>query len=153
MRRRLGWLCIVPALAAIASIQTALEPIEKVEAAVSATPDYPAATWIPASLANYSYANRPHDRQINLIVIHDIEGSYASAIATFQDPARAGSAHYVIGAQGQVAQMVQEHDIAWHAGNWDYNTRSIGIERTTPASSVARTITPTPVRTGTGPTT
>jgi len=128
LRRRLGWLCIVPALAAIASIQTALEPIEKVEAAVSATPDYPAATWIPASLANYSYANRPHDRQINLIVIHDIEGSYASAIATFQDPARAGSAHYVIGAQGQVAQMVQEHDIAWHAGNWDYNTRSIGIE-------------------------
>jgi hypothetical protein len=24
--------------------------------------------------------------------------------------------------------MVQEKDIAWHAGNWDYNTRSIGIE-------------------------
>ena len=24
--------------------------------------------------------------------------------------------------------MVREHDIAWHAGNWDYNTRAIGIE-------------------------
>jgi N-acetylmuramoyl-L-alanine amidase len=128
LRRRLGWLCIVPALAGIAFAQAALDPIAKVEAAVSATPDYPAATWIPADLANYSYGNRPHDRQINLIVIHDIEGSYASAIAAFQDPARAGSAHYVIGAQGQIAQMVQEHDIAWHAGNWDYNTRSIGIE-------------------------
>jgi N-acetyl-anhydromuramyl-L-alanine amidase AmpD len=24
--------------------------------------------------------------------------------------------------------MVQEKDVAWHAGNWDYNTRAIGIE-------------------------
>jgi N-acetyl-anhydromuramyl-L-alanine amidase AmpD len=24
--------------------------------------------------------------------------------------------------------MVLEKDIAWHAGNWDYNTRAIGIE-------------------------
>ena len=24
--------------------------------------------------------------------------------------------------------MVAEQDIAWHAGNWDYNTRAIGIE-------------------------
>jgi hypothetical protein len=24
--------------------------------------------------------------------------------------------------------MVHEHDVAWHAGNWDVNTRSIGIE-------------------------
>src|SRR5438094_5673111 len=24
--------------------------------------------------------------------------------------------------------MVLEKDVAWHAGNWDYNTRAIGIE-------------------------
>ena len=34
----------------------------------------------------------------------------------------------MVGYQGQVAQMVLEKDIAWHAGNWDYNTRAIGIE-------------------------
>ncbi len=39
------------------------------------------------------------------------------------------SAHYVVrSADGHIAQCVRERDIAWHAGNWDYNTRSIGIE-------------------------
>jgi N-acetyl-anhydromuramyl-L-alanine amidase AmpD len=90
--------------------------------------DYGPAVWIPASTANYTVADRTHDYPVDMIVIHDIEGSYASAINAFQNPQRAGSAHYVIGSSGQVAQMVAEKDIAWHAGNWDYNTRSIGIE-------------------------
>jgi N-acetyl-anhydromuramyl-L-alanine amidase AmpD len=29
---------------------------------------------------------------------------------------------------GYVAQCVRESNIGWHAGNWDYNTRSVGIE-------------------------
>jgi N-acetylmuramoyl-L-alanine amidase len=93
-----------------------------------ATSDYPPATWAPASSANYSPADRPHDYPIDMIVIHDTESSYASAISMFRDPARQASAHYVVSQTGRVAQMVLEHDIAWHAGNWDYNTRSIGIE-------------------------
>jgi len=96
--------------------------------AMATTPDYPPATWAPASSANFSIADRPHDYPIDMIVIHDTESSYASAISDFQDPARQASAHYVVSQTGRVAQMVLEHDIAWHAGNWDYNTRSIGIE-------------------------
>jgi N-acetylmuramoyl-L-alanine amidase len=96
--------------------------------AVSSTPDYPLATWNPASLNNFSWANRPHDYPVQLIVIHDTEGTYATAIQEFQDPTFAASAHYVVSDAGQITQMVHEHDIAWHAGNWDYNTRSIGIE-------------------------
>jgi hypothetical protein len=39
------------------------------------------------------------------------------------------SAHYVVRqSDGQIAQMVRNKDIAWHAGNWWYNQRSIGIE-------------------------
>ncbi len=105
------------------------------KAAIAATaiattpgPDYPLATWVPASPSNYSTANRPHDYAINKIVIHDIEGSYGSAIQEFQNGATQASAHYVVSDQGQMAQMVNEHDIAWHAGNWDYNTHAIGIE-------------------------
>ena len=94
----------------------------------AATPDYSGATWIPASPYNYTVANRPHDYPVDMIVIHDIEGDAARAIGLFQDPTRAGSAHYVIDYNGAVTQMVQEKDIAWHAGNWDYNTRAIGIE-------------------------
>jgi len=90
--------------------------------------DYPLATWVPANANNYTVADRPDDYQVNMIVIHDIEGSVSSAIRAFQDPNRAGSAHYVIGYNGAVYQMVAEKDIAWHAGNWDYNSRAIGIE-------------------------
>jgi hypothetical protein len=86
------------------------------------------ATWVPANLNNFSYGNRPHDYPVNMIIIHDIEGTAGSAIQAFQDPSRAASAHYVVSDAGQIWQMVAEHDIAWHAGNWDYNTRAIGIE-------------------------
>lgn len=37
------------------------------------------------------------------------------------------SAHYVVEA-GKVACIVDPDDTAWHAGNWWYNLRSIGIE-------------------------
>src|SRR5437762_6582821 len=94
----------------------------------TASPDYPSASWIPASSSNFTVANRPTDYPIDMIVIHDIEGSAGSAIQAFQDPNRAASAHYVIGYDGAITQMVLEKDIAWHAGNWDYNTRAIGIE-------------------------
>jgi len=97
-------------------------------AAVLTSVDYPPATWTPAAPTNYTVANRPQDYPIDMIVIHDIEGSAASAIKTFQDPKRHASANYVISYTGQVWQMVLETDIAWHAGNWDYNTRAIGIE-------------------------
>jgi hypothetical protein len=91
-------------------------------------PDYPGASWVAASTANYSTASRPHDYPIDMIIIHDTEGSYGSAIREFQNPATQDSAHYVVSDQGQVTQMVKEHDVAWHSGNWDYNTRAIGIE-------------------------
>jgi N-acetylmuramoyl-L-alanine amidase len=96
--------------------------------ALAATPDYPPATWVPASSANYTPANRTHDYPIDMIIIHDTEGSFATAVSIFQNPSRQASAHYVVSKTGQIDQMVLEHDIAWHAGNWDYNTRSIGIE-------------------------
>ncbi|HEY8814877.1 MAG TPA: N-acetylmuramoyl-L-alanine amidase [Candidatus Dormibacteraeota bacterium] len=102
--------------------------------------DYPRATWVPAARTNFTVANRPHDYPIDMIVIHDIEGSYGSAIKVFQDPKRHGSAHYVISYHGQVTQMVSEKDIAWHAGNWDYNTRAIGIEHEGYASKNLYTI-------------
>ena len=97
-------------------------------AAIAATPDYWHATWNPASSANYTVADRPHDYPVDMVVIHDIEGSAQSAINAFKDPNRQASAHYVVSKTGATTQMVAEKDIAWHAGNWDYNTRAIGIE-------------------------
>ena len=94
----------------------------------AASADYPPAGWVAASTANFSTANRPRDYPVDMVIIHDTEGSYGSAIAEFQNPAAQSSAHYVVSDAGDITQMVREHDIAWHAGNWDYNTRAIGIE-------------------------
>jgi N-acetyl-anhydromuramyl-L-alanine amidase AmpD len=91
--------------------------------------DYPAAHWVPASTSNYTKSNRPSTYPIELVVIHVTQETFADTITLFQDPSHAACAHYVTrSADGYIDQMVREKDIAWHAGNWDYNTRSIGIE-------------------------
>ncbi|MER5389055.1 N-acetylmuramoyl-L-alanine amidase [Saccharopolyspora sp. NPDC002686] len=78
---------------------------------------------------NYDTANRPKDVRINSIVIHDTETSYQSTISAFQNPAHGAASHYVIrSSDGQVTQMVPTKDMPWHAGSWDRNMRSIGIE-------------------------
>jgi N-acetyl-anhydromuramyl-L-alanine amidase AmpD len=83
----------------------------------------------PKDYGNLDPANRPRDMKIKYIVIHDTEGSYESSIAWFQDPASYVSAHYVIrSSDGQVTQMVQNKDVAWHAGNWYMNMHSVGVE-------------------------
>lgn len=47
----------------------------------------------------------------------------------FTNPARGAqtSAHYVVEA-GRVACLVDPADVAWHAGDWAVNVRSIGLE-------------------------
>jgi N-acetyl-anhydromuramyl-L-alanine amidase AmpD len=83
----------------------------------------------PTDYGNYDHANRPQDMQIKYIVIHDTEGSYQSAISHFQDTTSYVSANYVIrSSDGAITQMVANHDVAWHAGDWWMNMHSIGIE-------------------------
>jgi N-acetylmuramoyl-L-alanine amidase len=97
--------------------------------AYAATTDYPGAEWVPASTGNYTVASRPSTYPVNLVVIHVTQETYADTIRLFQDPAHAAAAHYVTrSADGHIAQMIREKDVAWHAGNWGYNTRSVGIE-------------------------
>lgn len=93
------------------------------------TPDYSGATWVPASPANFNVADRPNDFPVDMVVIHDIEGSAGSAMAWFQNPQARASSHYVVDSwDGKVYQMVREKDVAWHAGNLNINRRSVGIE-------------------------
>ncbi|SDE19707.1 N-acetylmuramoyl-L-alanine amidase [Ruegeria marina] len=71
----------------------------------------------------------------SLVVLHytAMDGAEA-ALDRLCDPAAEVSAHYLIGADGRLWQMVDEADRAWHAGagEWqgldDINSRSIGIE-------------------------
>jgi N-acetyl-anhydromuramyl-L-alanine amidase AmpD len=86
----------------------------------------------PADAKNYGNldpANRPRDMKIKYIVVHDTEGSYQDSIDWFQNPASFVSAQYLIrSSDGAVTQMVQNKDVAWHAGNWYMNMHSIGVE-------------------------
>ncbi len=70
-----------------------------------------------------------------LVVVHFTEmRSAEAALDRLSDPAAEVSAHYLIGRDGTLWQMVEEEMRAWHAGAgaWlgrgDVNSRSIGIE-------------------------
>lgn len=91
--------------------------------------DHPGAAWQPASRGNYTPSNRPRAHPLHYVIIHVAQTTYSGTLSVFRNPANKVSAHYVVrSSDGHVAQCVRESDIAWHAGNWDYNTRSIGIE-------------------------
>lgn len=65
--------------------------------------------------------------RVDLLVLHDTEGTYDSAISWFSTPKSNVSAHYVIKEDGsEVTQMVELADKAWHAVA--FNSRSIGFE-------------------------
>ncbi|MEV4557082.1 N-acetylmuramoyl-L-alanine amidase [Kitasatospora sp. NPDC049285] len=84
----------------------------------------------PTSYGNYTISNRPADGdQIEYIVIHDTEGGFDGSVNTFKNPATQASAHYIVRANdGHVTQMVNDKNIAWHAGNKTVNMHSIGVE-------------------------
>jgi N-acetyl-anhydromuramyl-L-alanine amidase AmpD len=91
--------------------------------------DYRRAHWYGAHPNNYTPANRPSSGPINKIVIHVTQGSFSSAINWFKNGSAYVSAHYTVrSSDGFIGQSVHEKDIAWHAGNWEYNKTSIGIE-------------------------
>lgn len=84
----------------------------------------------------YSSPNRtPGARgagQIDRIVIHwwgdpKTKPSFGGVVSWLTNRRAGTSAHYVVEA-GQVACIVSPTDIAWHAGNFTMNKRSIGIE-------------------------
>ncbi|SLN31318.1 N-acetylmuramoyl-L-alanine amidase AmiD precursor [Falsiruegeria litorea R37] len=71
----------------------------------------------------------------SLVVVHyTAMQSAEAALERLCDPAAEVSAHYLIGQDGTLWQMVREADRAWHAGagEWhgrcDINSRSVGIE-------------------------
>ncbi len=93
--------------------------------------------WLPApyqelgggGYGNHDRADRPRDQKIEYIVIHDTESLYDSAVATVGNAANPASWHYSLRSRdGHIAQHVKTKDAGWHAGNWNVNAKSIGLE-------------------------
>lgn len=87
--------------------------------------------WRPSP----NFGERKDGATPELIVLHyTAMENCDAACRTLCNPDNEVSAHYLIGKDGHVVQMVEENKRAWHAGagTWqgrgDVNSRSIGIE-------------------------
>jgi len=97
------------------------------QAGISTPVGYPNATWKgPAAAGNYEPGRGGNS--LNKIIVHTIEGSASSALSLFQTSGEVVSAHYIVGMDGSVWQLVADTDTAYHCGNYAYNQQSIGIE-------------------------
>lgn len=74
-------------------------------------------------------------RQADMVVIHHTgSDSVERALRVLADPALKVSAHYLVGRDGSIYQLVDERARAWHAGkaSWgavsDVNSASLGVE-------------------------
>jgi N-acetyl-anhydromuramyl-L-alanine amidase AmpD len=102
------------------------------------TPDFPGAEWFTTSCTNKCTPGRPDgDASVDIIVIHDTEGGWDASVATLQNDS-GKSVHYIVSADGKrVGQFRHETDTTWHAGNFEYNKHSIGIEHVGFASNTS----------------
>lgn len=84
---------------------------------------YPLARWSPSPSFSHGRAHPP-----TLVVIHITDGgpNYLHTVESFQKPENQKSAHFVIGRNGEIAQLVDLNDRAWHDSG--RNGQSIGIE-------------------------
>ncbi|MBM4435035.1 MAG: N-acetylmuramoyl-L-alanine amidase, partial [Chloroflexi bacterium] len=101
------------------------EPQGRAAAPAVAFPYRPQPEWLPRS------PNRDVGRAgapARYVVIHYTAISYERTLKAFSLPSSGVSARYTIRPDGHIAHMVGEADTAWHAGNYWYNQRSIGIE-------------------------
>jgi len=101
-------------------------------------PQYPgAAQFLPARTGHFRVPATP--RTISRVVIHITDGTTLSgATGWFQSAANTArtSAHYVVGQDGTIVQMVRHENIAHHAGA--ANGDSIGIEHVALSPAGAR---------------
>lgn len=88
----------------------------------------PYAEFGDGDYGNHDLGDRPVSQRIKYIVIHDTEGAWDGVLHLIQDPTYVSWNYTVRSTDGLIAQHVKAKDVAWHAGNWDVNARSIGIE-------------------------
>lgn len=75
---------------------------------------------------NFSPARR--SAGIDQVVVHVTEGSFWGSVSWLRNRRSGGSSHFVVSREGEIVQLVNLSDVAWHAGNRWTNRRSIGIE-------------------------
>lgn len=75
---------------------------------------------------HFSPGRDGHD--IDKVVIHHNAGCLSVDDIYNVWQSREASAHYQVTEDGTVGQLVHDWDTAWHAGSWEANSSSIGVE-------------------------
>ncbi|MFC9843500.1 N-acetylmuramoyl-L-alanine amidase [Streptomyces sp. NPDC060223] len=110
--------------------------LRTVSAAGTECPTTVSCEWIPApyeefgdgDYGNHDLGSRPASQSIKYIVIHDTEGTWNGVLQMVQDPTYVSWNYTLRSTDGHIAQHVKAKDVAWHAGNWYVNAKSIGLE-------------------------
>lgn len=98
-------------------------------------PMAPMGTVGPGVPAGWRASPNFDERRPNFVILHQTSNDDTErALHTLTDPLKKVSAHYLVGRDGAIVQLVDERARAWHAGvsYWggqtDLNSASIGIE-------------------------
>ncbi|MFE7271946.1 N-acetylmuramoyl-L-alanine amidase [Streptomyces sp. NPDC057623] len=110
--------------------------LRTIEAGETECPTTVSCEWIPApyeqfgdnDYGNHDLADRPASSDIDYIVVHDTEGAWEGVLTMVQDPTYVSWQYTLRSTDGHIAQHVKAKDVAWHAGNWFVNAKSIGLE-------------------------
>ncbi|MEU0966786.1 peptidoglycan recognition family protein [Streptomyces sp. NPDC005917] len=118
------------------TVQLKLTGLRTVAADDTECPTTVSCEWIPApytefgdnDYGNHDVGDRPVSQSIKYIIIHDTEGAWDGTINLVQDPTYVSWNYTIRSTDGLIAQHVKAKDVAWHAGNWYINAKSVGIE-------------------------
>ncbi len=87
--------------------------------------DYPDAKWIPR-LVQAGFDKGRHQRKVDLIILYTTEHTAEDAMDLWRK-SDSMSGHYMVTRNGEVWQFLKDADTGWHAGNHEYNLRSIAV--------------------------
>jgi N-acetylmuramoyl-L-alanine amidase len=100
--------------------------------ALAACAPLPQRAGIPA---DWQASPNFNERRPDFVILHHTsDDSVDQALRSLTDPLQSVSAHYLVGRDGRIVQLVDERARAWHAGEskWgadtDINSASLGIE-------------------------
>lgn len=74
------------------------------------------------------YTEGRSGKNVDKVIVHYNAGNLTCEGCYSVWQTREASAHYQVESNGRIGQLVWDRDTAWHAGDWDANCSSIGIE-------------------------
>ena len=74
------------------------------------------------------YSEGREGKSVDKVVVHYNAGNLTVEGCFSVWQTREASAHYQVESNGRIGQLVWDSDTAWHAGDWNANLTSIGVE-------------------------